>query len=90
VAQNTRYDKKIKTGYVVFLNAVLKACAYKASDIANIDETNVDFDLVLGTTLAGCGERKIGCATMGCSSRCTVLLGVTMGGKKLPPLFTRL
>jgi hypothetical protein len=51
----------------------------------NIDETNVDFDLVLGTTLAGLGERTIGCATMGCSSRCNVLIGDTTDGEKLPP-----
>jgi hypothetical protein len=54
----------------------------------NIDEINVDnvdFDLVSGTTLDGRGDKKSGCATTGCSSMCTVLLGVAMDGEKLPP-----
>jgi hypothetical protein len=84
VAQNTRYDEGVKAGYVAFINAGLTAGKYKASDIVNIHETNVDFDLVSGSTLAGRGEKTIGCATTGSSSRCTVLLGVTMDGEKLP------
>jgi hypothetical protein len=65
VAQITRYDESVKTGDVVFVNAGLKVDTYKASDsdIVNIDETYVEFDLVLGTTLAGRGERTIGRAT---------------------------
>jgi hypothetical protein len=55
VAQNTIYDEGIKAGYVAFVNAGLKAGKYKASDIVNIGETNVDFYLVLGSTLAGRG-----------------------------------
>jgi hypothetical protein len=66
-ARNTRYDEGIKAGYVAFVNARLKAGKYKAGDIVNIDKMNVDFDLVSGSTLAGCGEKTIGCATMGSS-----------------------
>jgi hypothetical protein len=44
VAQNTIYDEGVKDGYVAFVNAGLKVGKYKASDIVNIDETNVDFD----------------------------------------------
>jgi hypothetical protein len=50
-----------------------------------LTETNVDFDLVSGSTLAGHGEKKIGCVTTGSSSRRAVLLGVTMDGENLPP-----
>jgi hypothetical protein len=85
VAQITRYEKGVKAGYVAFVNAGLKLGKYKAIGIVNIDETNIDFDLVSGTTLAGCVEKKSGCATMGYLSMRTVLIGVTMDGEKLPP-----
>jgi hypothetical protein len=85
VVQNTRYDEGVKSGYVAFVNAGLKAVKYKAGDIVNIDETIVDFDLVSGSSLVGRGERTIGCATTGYPSRCTVLIGVTIDGEKLPP-----
>jgi hypothetical protein len=84
VAQNARYDEGIKDGYIAFVNAGLKAGKYKDSDIVNIDETNVDFNLVFGSTLTGRGEKTSGCVTTGCSSRCTVLLGDTMDRDKLP------
>jgi hypothetical protein len=48
--KNTRYYEGAKAGSVDFVNAGLKARKCKASDIVNIDETNVDFDLVSGTT----------------------------------------
>jgi hypothetical protein len=55
--------------------------------VVNIDETNANFDFSPGTTLDGCGERTSGCATTGSSTRCTVLLGVTMDGDKLSSFF---
>jgi hypothetical protein len=85
VAQNTRYDEGVKAGFVAFVNAVPKSGKYKASDIVNIDETNVHFDLVSGLTLDRPGEKTSGCATTVCSSRRTVLLGITMDREKLPP-----
>jgi hypothetical protein len=85
VAHNTRYDAGAKAGYVAFVNTVLKVGNYKASDIVNVDETNIDFDLVSRSTLTGYGERTSDFATTGCSSRCTVLLVVAMDGEKLPP-----
>jgi hypothetical protein len=84
VAQNKRYEEGGKAGYGAFVNAGLTVVKYKASDIVNIDETNVYVDLVSGSTLDGREEKTIVCATMGSSSRCTVLLGVTMDGEKLP------
>jgi hypothetical protein len=85
VAQNTKHDEDVKSGYVAFVNAGLKAETYKASGIVNIDEMNVDFDLVSGSTLAGRVEKTIWCATPGSYSRCTVLLGATMDREKLLP-----
>jgi hypothetical protein len=85
VAQNTRHDMTVKAGYVAFVNEGVKAGKYRACDIVNIDETNIDFDLVSGATLAGRSDRTVACATNGSSNRCTVMLGDTMDGEKLPP-----
>jgi hypothetical protein len=80
VSQNTRHDMTVKAGYVAFVNEGVKAGKYRACDIVNIDETNINFDLVSGATLAGRGDRTSACATAGISNRCTVLLGVMMDG----------
>jgi transposase-like protein len=85
VAQNTRYEQSVIQGWVSYVNHSIKIGNYKACDVVNIDETNVDFDLASGTTITGHGGRTIGCATTGSSARCTILLGVTMDGEKLPP-----
>jgi transposase-like protein len=85
VAQNTRYEQSDIPGWVSYVNHSIKIGNYKACDVVIMDETNIDFDLASGTTLAGRGEQTIGYATKGSSARCTVLLGVTMGGEKLPP-----
>jgi hypothetical protein len=85
VAQNTRHDMTVKAGYVAFVNEGVKAGKYCACDIVNIDETNIDFDLVSGARLAGRGDCTVAWATTGSSNRCTVMLGVTMDGEKLPP-----
>jgi hypothetical protein len=65
------------------VNHTIKIGNYKVFHVVNIDETNIDFDLASETMLAGRGERNIGCATTGSSTRCTILLGVTMHGEKL-------
>jgi hypothetical protein len=59
VAQKTRHDMTVKAGYVAFVNEGLKAGKYRACDIVNIDEINIDFDLVSGATLAGRGKHTI-------------------------------
>jgi hypothetical protein len=67
------------------VNHIIKLEGYKASGVVNIDETNVDFNLASGMTLAGRGERTMWSATTGYSARCTVLLGVITDGEKLHP-----
>jgi hypothetical protein len=55
VAQNTRYEQSVIQGWVSYVNISIKIRNYKACDAFNIDETNVNFDLASGTTLAGHG-----------------------------------
>jgi hypothetical protein len=85
VAKNIRYKQIGIQGWVSYVNQYIKIGNYKSCDVFNIHETNIDFDLVSRMTLAGRDERKIGCATTGPSARCTVFIGVTMDGEKLPP-----
>jgi hypothetical protein len=66
------------------VNEGVMAGKYRACDIANINETNIAFDLVSGATLYGRGDRTAACVTTDSSNRCTVLLGVAMDGEKLP------
>jgi hypothetical protein len=86
VAQNTHYEQRsVIQGWMSHVNRTIKIGNYKAYDVVNINEINVNFDPASGTMLAGRGERMIGCANTGSSARCTVLLGVTIDGEKLPP-----
>ena len=54
--------------------------------MVNIDETNIFFDMESGLTLANKGDNNtVSLRTTGTSTRCTVLLGVTLNGEKLTP-----
>ena len=85
MAQNTRYKQSVIDDFVTYVNNQTAAGQYDASRIVNIDETNIYFDLAGGSTLAGRGSRTVSVRTTGSAARCTVLLGVTMVGTKLPP-----
>jgi transposase-like protein len=85
LAQNTRYDQNVKNAYVSYVNENIKIGLYLPEDIVSMDETNLDFDQEAGETLANRGDITIGQAVIGIANRCTVLLAVTMSGKKLPP-----
>ena len=68
-----------------YVNGQIATGQYSASNIVNIDETNIYYDMTGAITLANRGSRTISVRTSGSSSRCSVLLGVTMSGEKLPP-----
>jgi hypothetical protein len=85
VAQNTRYDKNVKNAYVSYINEQIKIGRYRPEDIVSMDETNFDFDPEEGETLATRGDIMIDQVVTGSANPCTVLLAVTMSGKKLPP-----
>ena len=53
--------------------------------VVNIDETNIDFDMPSNKTLERVGSRSVTVRGVNSSDRCTVLLGVTLSGEKLPP-----
>lgn len=85
VAQNTRYNVETINDFVHYINDQIVTGGFDADQIVNIDETNIEFDMVGSITLANRGTRTVSIRSSGSSSRCTVLLGVTLSGKKLPP-----
>ena len=54
----------------------------------NINETNIDFDMVSGITLAYRGSQAVSVKKYGLNGRCTVLLKITLSKEKLSPLIT--
>jgi DDE superfamily endonuclease len=85
VGQNTRFSAALIEEYVAFVNMELAMGMYSQGSIVNIDETNIFFDMAGNMTLADRGSRTVSMKTTGSSNRCTVLLGVSMSGDKLPP-----
>ena len=85
VAQNTRHDESRIEGFVQYVNGQISSGQYLRSNVVNIDETNVYFDMNGSITLADRGSRTVSVKSSGASARCSILLGVTMDGNKLPP-----
>jgi hypothetical protein len=57
---------------------------YEVNNIINIVRTNVDFDETSRSTLCRVGTRSVDGKICGHSGRATVMLAVTVSGKKLP------
>ena len=85
VAQNTRHDMDKVEGFVQYVNGQISSGQYLKSHVVNIDETNIYFDMVGSITLSDQGSRTVSVKSSGTSARCSILLGVTMDGNKLPP-----
>lgn len=85
VAQNTRHDESKIEGFVQYVNGQILSGQYLKANVVNIDETNIYFDMTGSLTLANRGSRTVSVKSSGTSARCSILLGVTMDGNKLPP-----
>ena len=84
VAQNTRYDIPDKVeGFVQYVNGQISSGQYLKLHVVNIDEINIYFDMAGSITLADQGSRTVSVKSSGTSAHCSILLGVTMDGKKL-------
>ncbi len=84
VAQNINYNEGIIQDFTQYINRQIVAGRHTAELILSMVETNVDFDRAARRTLSQCGERSISGRITDHSGRCTVMLGVTMSGVKLP------
>mmetsp|Transcript_1634 Transcript_1634/g.2340 ORF Transcript_1634/g.2340 Transcript_1634/m.2340 type:complete len:140 (+) Transcript_1634:42-461(+) len=63
----------------------MKIYSIPLTNIANFDETNVNYDMPSKRCLSRQGMRTISIKTLSSSQQCTTMLGVTADGKKLPP-----
>jgi len=70
--------------WVQYVNREIVVSRYPADCVVNIDQTNIDFDVASPTTLQSAGSRTVSVKITGSSDRCTVILGVTLSGRKLP------
>ena len=55
VTQNKRHNKEFIYDFAVYINEQIENLNILASHVVNIDETNIDFDMVSGVTLANRG-----------------------------------
>ena len=86
MAQNIDHNVDKVRDYVSYVNSQIDCGAYNYSNVVNMDETNVYFEMVGSTTLEKCGSRTVNIKSSGSSSLCTVILDVIMSGDKLPPM----
>jgi len=59
VAQNHRFNAVVIQDWLAYINGQVVTHRFAASQIVNIDETNIDFDPTFNTTLANIGQRHI-------------------------------
>lgn len=71
--------------FVEYINEQIKRLNIPSSNVFNIDETNIDFNIESGTTLNRKGARTISVQSARSSQRATALLEVSLTGKKLQP-----
>ena len=83
IAQNTWHCEIAMQGLTNYINSQFVLGQYRQNCVVNIDETTTFFDMEDGLTLAEKGDKAVSLSTTGTSMRCSVLLGVTMNGKKL-------
>ena len=85
MTRNLQQTRVLEFVTYVYANQQIQTFGMQPRCIVNIDETNNNFDLYGSLTLEKCGARTIGMKTSGTSVCCTVILGVTLSGDKLPP-----
>jgi len=56
VAQSQHYNAAVIVDWMGYINEQIVSGKYSASNIVNIDETSIDFDLTSVMTLANQGE----------------------------------
>jgi hypothetical protein len=79
------FDDKI-IAFHKFVIGLRKNNSYLLSQTGNADQTPLYFDMPTNTTIEGKGEKFVIIRTGGCGKqRCTVMLAITVDGRKLPP-----
>jgi hypothetical protein len=84
-AQNTRHSQAVCDDFVSYIKEKMRMLDIDASNVVNFDETNVHFSIATKKTLNVRGARTVSVRDAESSQRCTVMLGVTGDGQKVPP-----
>ncbi len=82
------YDtlESIQEDFIYCVNSSISSIGIPTGSVVNMDEISTRFDAVPTVTLNNRGARTVRVLSTGNTSRCTVLLAVSMDGTKLPPL----
>lgn len=59
IAQNTRHEAKTIDDFLTYINEQIEAAGVTSDRIVHIDETNINFDMISGVTLADRGSRTV-------------------------------
>jgi hypothetical protein len=83
-AQNIHFHEHIMNNWVTYNNRHIVVDKYEDACNINVDETNVEFDPLPSRALCKIGDRKVSSRISGSFGGCTVMLGCTASGVKLP------
>jgi hypothetical protein len=84
-AQLTRLCQKLIDDWVSYIKEKMSMIGITADCLVNFDETNVYFSFESVITLNRKGERTVSARKADSTNRCTVMIGVSASGVKLPP-----
>jgi transposase-like protein len=85
IAQNTRHILEVEDEFHAYVQQKIQLLGVDCCDIYNADETNMYFSPQPTSTYAPRGSKTVSIKGADSSSRCTIMLGASMSGKKLSP-----
>ena len=86
VGQNARYEASVADRFVVYVNKQIASGNFGPPEIVNIDQTTIELDKT-GSIPLQIKDHVLSLRSTRSLLCCTVLLGVTLSGKTLPPFF---
>jgi hypothetical protein len=84
-AQNQIHAGSIIEDWTKYIKQQMKIYSIPLRNVANFDETNVNYDMPSRRCLSRAGKRTINIKTATSSQRCTAMLGCAGDGKKFAP-----
>lgn len=85
VAQNTRLSEDVMSDFRTYVIERLYMLGIKPSNVYNADQTNVRYSMPSLYTYAKKGSSTVAILGSASANRCSVMLGVSWLGDKLPP-----
>lgn len=85
VAQNKRHSEVVIEDFREYVIERVQMLGIKPSHVFNADQTNVKFSMPTNSTYANKGDNTVSTVGSDSSLRCSVMLGASWLGEKLPP-----